>query len=345
LQTFGVGAPFSQELLGWYRRVRRDLPWRRSRDPYSVWVSEVMLQQTQVATAIPYFERWMERFPTIETLAAAADGDALALWQGLGYYRRCRFLLTGARYVSANGLPSDVASWRAVPGVGPYTAGAIASIAQGLPAPVVDGNVERVFARMKGRRATGPALNKAAWQWAAEVLDRREPGEWNQALMELGATVCRPHNPDCPVCPVKNWCYAFQTGVQAELPVPIAGRKPVFLQHACWVLYCDGRFGIRQVGPDQWWPDMWEFPRIAYEAGTEPVPPFEGLSNVWIEDLGLIRHSVTHHRIALRVLFARLESQVPGLRWESVAALATFPMPAPQRKALKLAVHHLGLYD
>jgi A/G-specific adenine glycosylase len=302
-----------------------------------------MLQQTQIATVIPYFERWMARFPDIASLAAADDAEALALWQGLGYYRRCHLLLAGVRWVAEHGIPQDAASWRAVPGVGPYTAGAIASIAQSQRAALVDGNVKRVFARMKGSRATGPTLQKAAWTWAEAMLDPAEPGDWNQALMELGATLCAPQSPHCPRCPVKGWCFAFETGTQGELPVPVARQKPVSLRHACWVAYCDGQFGVRQIGPTKWWPNMWEFPRIDYVPPDEPVPPLESLRNVWLEELELIRHHVTHHRIELRVFLAQLERPDEALRWESPAALRGLPMPAPQRKALRMAMKQLGL--
>src|SRR5205823_775886 len=189
-------------LRRWYRAAARDLPWRRTRDPYAIWVSEVMLQQTQVATVRPYYERWMQRFPTVTDLAAAGEEDVLQVWAGLGYYSRARALLRGAREVVARHggqVPRRTEDLKALPGIGPYTAGAIASIAFGLREPVVDGNVTRVLCRIFGLRGDPNAgqLRSELWRLAALLVPPRAPGEFNSALMELGATVCRPGKPDC----------------------------------------------------------------------------------------------------------------------------------------------------
>lgn len=258
-----------------------------------------MLQQTQVATVIPYYERWMRAFPTVESLAAADPEDVLAHWAGLGYYRRCRLLQEGAKFVVEHGLPQSEREWRLVPGVGRYTAGAIASIAQHQPVPLVDGNVERVYARKKGDRSSGKALLDHAWKWAEEVIWAADPGSWNQALMELGATICKPVAPNCPACPIKGWCFAFQKGVQGELPTPPS--KPAIRAefHTCWVIYCNGRFGIERIPPGQWWQGMWQFPRLVHPKGEDPQIPFPSLSEEWAESVGTVRHSVTVHRISL----------------------------------------------
>ena len=189
-------------LLGWYDRERRDLPWRRTRDPYAVWVSEVMLQQTRVATVVDYYTRFMHRFPSLQALAEAAEDDVLKIWQGLGYYRRARALLAGARAVvakHAGRLPAEPARLRELPGVGPYTAGAIASIAFGVREPVVDGNVTRVLCRLyalAGDPERAP-LPQRIRRLASELVPAKRPGDFNQALMELGATLCTPRAPDC----------------------------------------------------------------------------------------------------------------------------------------------------
>ncbi|AIE86334.1 A/G-specific adenine glycosylase [Fimbriimonas ginsengisoli] len=330
--------PNGGPLLKWYDQNRRDLPWRRTSDPYAVWVSEVMLQQTQVATVIPYWERWLARFPTIQALAESDEQEALSLWQGLGYYRRCRLLLAGARWVAEHGTPTTATGWLEVPGVGPYTAGAIASIAHGDPAPVVDGNVERVYARLAGDASAGPSLHKAAWTWARRELYRPRPGDWNQALMELGATVCKPVKPDCTVCPFEGRCVARQTWRVDELPTKEAQREAVRLKHAVWVPTFEGELGLRQIPEGLWWQGMWEFPRTDALAEAEIPELRELVGPGWLQHLGQIRHSVTHHRITIEVSLVRCETRSPDLRWFRPDDLASLPMPNPQRRVLKMAI-------
>jgi A/G-specific adenine glycosylase len=212
-----------RRLLDWYGRSRRDLPWRRVRDPYAIWVSEVMLQQTRVATVIPYYERFLARFPTLTALARAEESEVLAAWQGLGYYRRARALHRGARAVAADhggSLPRDLEGLRAIPGIGPYTAGAIASIAFDTPAPVVDGNVTRVLCRLYalgGDPAKNP-LRAELWRRAAQLVPAARASDFNQALMELGATVCTPRAPRCDECPLRRACLARSHGSAEALP-------------------------------------------------------------------------------------------------------------------------------
>jgi A/G-specific adenine glycosylase len=323
-------------LLAWYDRNKRDLPWRRTSDPYAVWVSEIMLQQTQVATVIPYWHRWMERFPTVEALAAAEEQDVLSLWQGLGYYRRCRFLLAGARWVCEHGMPSTAEAWLSVPGVGRYTAGAIASIANGARVPVVDGNVERVYARLTGDASADRALHEAAWTWAKKNLDRERPGDWNQALMELGATVCKPVAPSCDVCPLIDRCVARQSWRVEELPTKAALVKIIRLRQIVWAPICDGRFGLRQIPAGQWWDGMWEFPRVPADGSVEPVELRRMVGEGWPESVGTIRHSVTNHRIAIDVYRVRCEVASSALAWFTREELTELPLPAPQRRVLKL---------
>ncbi|MCW5941152.1 MAG: A/G-specific adenine glycosylase [Fimbriimonadaceae bacterium] len=319
-------------LAQWFRRAGRDLPWRRTKDPYSVWVSEVMLQQTQVATALPYYEAWMRRFPGVEALAQASEEEVLAAWQGLGYYRRCRLLLEGARRVVAEGWPATAKGWRAIPGVGRYTAGAIASICYGEAAPVVDGNVERVYARVVDDLATDGDLHRRAWDWAERSLDRANPGDWNQALMELGALVCRRDAPDCSGCPLRAWCLAAINGTVAARPAVARRTATVHESRTIELLWMGDRFAVRRIPPGGWWEGLWEFPE-ASSAGP------------WSEELGTFRHSVTHHRIRYRVRLRRVVEGEEGFSWRTVAELAETPMPAPQRKALGLALRYLGLAE
>src|SRR6187397_2152045 len=196
-------------LLAWYRRAARDLPWRRTRDPYLVWVSEVMLQQTTVRAVTPYYERFTRLFPTVAALAAAREEDVLGAWSGLGYYHRARNLMRGARHVldhHEGRFPRTLEAALAVPGVGLYTASAVLSIAHGVPLPVVDGNVRRVLARLRALRGPRWRRDGPYYNLAEEVLDPDSPGDWNQALMELGAVLCTPRRPACPACPVRAGC-------------------------------------------------------------------------------------------------------------------------------------------
>ena len=332
-----LSGPAGGPLLAWFDAVKRDMPWRRTKDPYAIWVSEIMLQQTQVVTVIPYWIRWMERFPTIAALAQGDEQDVLSLWQGLGYYRRCRLLLQGARWVEGHGVPATAAEWLKVPGIGPYTAGAIASIAFNEPAALVDGNVERVYARLAGDAAAGKELHDRAWLWAKRNVHRDRPGDWNQALMELGATVCKPAAPDCLSCPLSEQCVGFQSQRAEELPTKSPKVQTIKLSQIVWVPIHEGRFGVRQIPAGQWWEGMWEFPRTTSDAADL----VELVGESWPESVGIVRHSVTNHRIAIDVSFVRCDSPSNQLRWLKLEELTTLPMPAPQRKILQLVLDQM----
>jgi A/G-specific adenine glycosylase len=257
-----------------YAQVQRDLPWRRTRDPYAIWVSEIMLQQTRVATVIPYWERWMARFPTVSALAAAPLDDVLAAWAGLGYYSRARNLHAGAREVDARfggTLPSRATELRDVPGIGPYTAGAIASIAFGERAPLVDGNVARVLARVFAieEDIKSTAGTKALWSAASELMralpETCAPGELNQGLMELGATICTATQPRCLVCPLAKHCATARTGRQDELPVVAARKKaselPLLARTAVWIEHA-GEIVLARRTPEGLFGGLWELPPL-----------------------------------------------------------------------------------
>ncbi|MBA3503293.1 MAG: A/G-specific adenine glycosylase [Myxococcota bacterium] len=268
-----------------YQSVKRDLPWRRTRDPYAIWVSEIMLQQTRVATVIPYWERWMAKFPTVATLAAAPLDDVLAVWAGLGYYSRARNLHAGAKVVG-DALPRTASELRGVPGIGPYTAGAIASIAYGERAPLVDGNVSRVLARVfaieddvKSTKGT-----KALWIRAGALMTAlapaAEPGELNQGLMELGATICTPTSPRCLVCPLAALCAAKRLGRQDELPVMPARKKqedlPLLARTHVWIQF-DDEIVVGRRPAEGLFGGLWELPdldaakRLGVTIDREPV--------------------------------------------------------------------------
>ncbi|MBA3465290.1 MAG: A/G-specific adenine glycosylase, partial [Deltaproteobacteria bacterium] len=251
-----------------YGRVKRDLPWRRTRDPYAIWVSEIMLQQTRVATVIPYWEKWMAAFPTVRALATAPLDDVLAAWAGLGYYSRARNLHRGAQSIGES-LPRTAAELRDVPGIGPYTAGAIASIAYGERAPLVDGNVARVLGRVFAieHDIKSTAGQKALWSRAGELMTAlpaaAAPGDLNQGLMELGATVCTPTQPRCLACPLATLCTANATGRQDALPVIPARKKaadlPVLARMLVWLQHGDEIVLVRRA-PQGLFGGLWELP-------------------------------------------------------------------------------------
>ena len=314
------------------------MPWRQTRDPYAIWVSEIMCQQTQVGTVIPYYERWLQRFPSSESLAAADEQHVLAAWQGLGYYRRARNLLAGARHVLDTGMPTCRDEWLKVPGVGRYTAGAISSITLNQKCAVVDGNVERVYARLTGDGANSAQLHRSCWTWAEAQVPPNRPGDWNQALMELGATICKPVQPLCQQCPIRASCKAFEQGSQEALPTKEEKRPVVRLQHHVWVPIYRGQLGVVQIPPGEWWQGMWEFPRSAEEGELVDI-----VGDYCPESIGEVRHTVTHHRITIVAARVHCTSPSPNLRWHSAEHLADLPMPAPQRRILNIALKTLSL--
>jgi A/G-specific adenine glycosylase len=318
------------KLLNWYLLNKRDLPWRKTNDFYSIWVSEVMLQQTQVVTVIPYYLRWMSELPTLMNLAKTDEQHLLSLWQGLGYYRRCKYLQKGAQWVLENGVPESAKKWQMVPGVGPYTAGAISSIAFSQPEPLVDGNVERVYARLNNDANVGGELKKSAWQWSERNLHSENPGDWNQALMELGATICTPKNPQCSVCPLYRDCLSYQYETSHLLPTP--KPKPITkkIDYIVNIHRSKNKFGIVQVPKGQWWEGMWEFPRQVVNSNWQVAESEQQ------RYLGTIKHTVTHHKLSFNVFLVEENSQAPDLLWYGIEELNEIPMPSPQRKIIKL---------
>jgi A/G-specific adenine glycosylase len=269
---------FRRRLLAWYDRHRRDLPWRRTADPYHVLVSEAMLQQTQVATVIPYYRRFLERFPAISDLARASEQEVLRLWQGLGYYSRARNLQAAAKTVVAEHggkLPQTVEALLKLPGVGRYTAGAVASIAFGTRAPIVDGNVARVLCRID-RIETDPRERETLqllWRRAEEILPKDRVGDFNSALMELGATVCTPRSPQCLICPVRAHCEAFAAGVQERIPAPRKAKPTPLLRR--WTFCVErpgGEWLIEQRPSTGRWAGMWQFVTIEARAKRPSRP-------------------------------------------------------------------------
>ena len=319
-----MSPPFADQLLNWYRENGADLPWRRQPTPYQVWLSEVMLQQTQVETVIPYFMRFVRAFPTIEALAAAPLDDVLKLWEGLGYYSRARNLHRAARIVvneRAGAMPSTVEELLKLPGIGRYTAGAIASIAFGRAAAVVDGNVIRVFTRLLDMRddINQAATQETLWRLSDEWLPAQDAGEYNQALMELGQRVCRSKQPLCSACPIQAHCRACSAGTQNNLPRR-AKRKPTphYDVTAGLIRGADDRLLIAQRPLDGLLGGLWEFPGGKLEKGERLVDCLKrelreelAIDVAVGERFAVVEHAFTHFKITLHAFDCRYLGALP----------------------------------
>ncbi len=305
-------------LLDWYDANRRDLPWRRNAEPYRVWVSEIMLQQTRVAAVLDHYARWMERFPTVQTLAAAREQSVLALWSGLGYYHRARRLHQAAKVIvreRKGEFPGTAEGWRELPGIGRYTAAAIGSIAFGEPLAVVDGNVERVIERLFGRAEE----RELSWRRAEALLDRGRPGDFNQAMMELGATICTPRAPQCLICPLISWCAT--RGIEA--PKPQAARKR---QKVHYALARKGDSILLVQRHDDWrrMAGMWELPDLPGRTKAEPLAKF--------------RHSITdtdYEVFVVRAPAALVKSLNGQGRWCNARQWQKLALTGLTRKVLR----------
>ena len=341
-------------LLKWFGDHKRDLPWRKNRDPYLVWVSEIMLQQTQVATVIPYYERWIRNYPSIAALAKAREDEVLKSWEGLGYYSRARNLIQGARHVMASHagqLPQNAHELRLIPGIGRYTAGAIASIAFGLPEPVLDGNVMRVLCRLRdlqGDPRKSPLLDQL-WSLARELVTDTHASNLNEGLMELGALVCTRQNPKCPACPLVHQCLAFKRGTVDERPQ--AAKRPIELLRSVQIVIAErGSAKVLVHKQDQrapQWANLWTFPFFEVSAGD----PSKSRIRKWIEEqLGFAtspeyltsegKYSITRYRfryVATKVRVTRLSRRAlpPEYSWVETSQLGELPMPAPHRRLSK----------
>lgn len=344
-----LGPGFGRLLLDWYRRNRRDLPWRRDADPYRIWVSEVMLQQTTVKAVVPFYEAFLERFPSVADLAAAREEDVLALWSGLGYYHRARNLHRGARHLTtAHGgrFPRTLEAALAVPGVGLYTGSAVLSIAFGLPLPVVDGNVRRVLARVFALsglewRKDGPYYDRAQ-----EILDRDAPGDWNQALMELGATVCVPRQPACPACPLRAHCRARREDRVEELPEARSRRDTEDVTIAAALVERDGCILLVRRPEGRLLGRMWELPQTGIETRGRPdlaaeVRARHGVELVPGPLVARARHAITFRRIRIEAYRSRVCREVPSdperFLWVTPEEIAGLPVSSMTRKVLRAA--------
>ncbi|GAB4544872.1 MAG: A/G-specific adenine glycosylase [Anaerolineales bacterium] len=343
-------ASLSRLLLAWYRRHGRVLPWRNHPDPYAVWVSEIMLQQTRVEAALPYFEKWMRLFPTTQALANADEREVLSAWEGLGYYSRARNLHKAAKIVCEqfNGeLPRNLDDLRRLPGIGRYTVGAIASMAFGMDEPTLDGNLRRVFSRLFDvtEPADSPAGEKILWELAAQNLPKGKAGDYNQALMDLGATLCLPKNPRCLLCPLSALCLARQRGTQAARPLLKPKKKTPHVLQAAAVILRRGRVLLAQRSSDGLLGGMWQFPAAQVESDSpeearRALAAAYGLDVKIQKKLGVIRHAYTHFTVDEYVFACELLSPPKDspLRWARVNDLQTYPMGKIDRQIAKLHV-------
>jgi A/G-specific adenine glycosylase len=328
--SIAMASKLAVRLIDWYEKNKRDLPWRRTRDPYRIWLSEIMLQQTRVAAVIPYYERFLKRFPDFESLAAAPEAELLAMWAGLGYYSRARNLQKAARQMAAmGGFPRDYAGIRALPGVGDYTAAAVGSIAFGLPVAVLDGNVVRVMARVdceSGDVANGAARARLR-ESVQNQIDRHRPAEYNQALMELGATICLPRSPKCLICPINDICCARGRGIENSLPIKIKKQVGIEEEKRVLLIVRQGKLLLwRREETSRRLAGFWEAPEASELPGAEPGAL-----------LGSFRHAIVNHRYEVFVHTGKLKGKAPGLyQWFSWSELGGLPLSTIARKSLKL---------
>jgi A/G-specific adenine glycosylase len=385
---------YLHKLQKWFERHRRDLPWRQTRDPYAIWISESMLQQTQVATVIDYYQRFMQRFPTVEALAQADEQQVMAMWAGLGYYRRARQLHAAAKQIVADHaghFPAELSAIQQLPGIGRYTAGAIASIALGIAAPIVEANTERLYARLlkleqptNQPEAVRQLWHFAQWQLASSPAstpqsttgskrnrkssEKRDPGAINQAVMELGALICKPVQPQCLVCPLLDLCPTAKAGLQHRIPPPKPKREFTPLHHVALMVEYRGRWLLHHNPPGGWWHGLWDFPRVdATELGLRPSvkrsskslpqwndaarhqilrlahqqllsqPPSEVFTSMH-ESLLSLTHGVTRYRITLDGVATNVDRQFfkakPDWQWVDPCANLDLPLTATAKKML-----------
>ncbi|WP_423419171.1 A/G-specific adenine glycosylase [Fictibacillus nanhaiensis] len=348
---------FQDHLLTWYNENKRTLPWRENQDPYRVWVSEIMLQQTRVDTVIPYFERFTQLFPTLQDLAYADEEKVLKAWEGLGYYSRVRNLQTAVKEVCESyggkvpNTPKEIAGLK---GVGPYTAGAVLSIAYGIPEPAVDGNVMRVLSRILlieediSKPKTRVLFEKAV----RELISHDDPSSFNQALMELGALICTPKSPACLLCPMRELCRGFESGRQAELPVKLGKTKVRKAKMTAGVLLNhDGKILIHKRPSEGLLANMWEFPNTEYvgehkdaeiDALVGYVQEQTNFGAVVEEKAGYIEHVFSHLKWEIQIWQGKIESeddleQLPAdWKWVSVDELENYPFPVSHQKIIRL---------
>ncbi|WP_088008181.1 A/G-specific adenine glycosylase [Indiicoccus explosivorum] len=339
---------FQQDLIGWYKEEKRDLPWRRTADPYRIWVSEIMLQQTRVDTVIPFYERFLERFPTLESLAEAEEQELLKAWEGLGYYSRVRNLQAGVREVAEKydgRVPDSRNEISRLKGVGPYTAGAVLSIAYGIPEHAVDGNVMRVLSRILLIKddIAKPKTRKRFEEAVTRLISEEDPSSFNQGLMELGAIICTPSSPKCLLCPVRDHCAGFHEGVQNELPVKTKAKKNRIAPYAMMAIEQQGKFLLEKRPNGGLLGGMWQFPMFEREksilpadAETEVMQRLGGIPDQ-AERIISFKHVFSHITWEVEgfVMKGRAIQAPAGMDWFSAQEMDRLPMANPVKKMIE----------
>jgi A/G-specific adenine glycosylase len=347
-------SPLANKILPWYDTHARQLPWRRNPNPYTVWVSEIMLQQTRVETVLPYYNQWMERFPDLPTLAAASQQDVLSIWEGLGYYGRARNLHQAAGIVMTEfggKLPKEVRELRKLPGIGRNTAGAIASLAYNLSEPVLDGNVRRILTRVfhVQEPVRSPTIEKQLWKLAKSILPDGRTGDYNQALMDLGAIVCTPRNPSCRLCPLEELCLARKFGVEEHLPVVAARPKVPHYTATSAIIQRDNKILITQRPEKGLLGGLWEFPGGKLQSGeamdvclVREIREKLGVDIVVGDLISIYHHAYTHFRVTMHPFYCTLADdnqprvvQLKEIRWVTVAEMQDYPMGKIDRSIAK----------
>jgi A/G-specific adenine glycosylase len=338
-----------KRLGDWFDKERRDLPWRRTRDPYAIWLSEVMLQQTRVKTVEAYFPRFLRAYPTVRRLAKADIGEVLGAWSGLGYYRRARALHAGAREVVekyGGEVPKDAASLRDISGIGPYTAGAISSIAFGAKEPLVDGNVARVLARIFALPCDvrTPAGSREVWALATVLVPDEKPGRHNEALMELGAMVCVPAEPRCELCPVRELCDGYERGIAADLPVAKKKKAPREVRMMALVSRRGAAVLMGRRREGGLFGGLWEPPMVELEAGKAAdslLATLLGTPAILLQTVGEQTHVLTHRKLKIQIATATVSQEVPRaggeydrFAWQKTADLKRLGMSSLAKKVL-----------
>ena len=344
------GSEFTSAVLAWYDSGHRDLPWRHTRDAYRIWISEIMLQQTRAETVVSYYERFLEKYPTVRDLADAPQEDVLKSWEGLGYYSRARSLQKAARVIAdewGGELPRDLDKLRSLPGIGDYTAGAIASIAFGIPAAAVDGNVERVICRYYAveDEVGTPAVRRQVAAMTQALVPHDRPGAFANAMMEMGARMCTPRNPACLICPVRETCQGFAKGIAQELPHKPKKKAQRVENRAVLLVFCDGHVLI-QKRQEKLLGGLFVFPDVLEESDPSALCAAleaQGIRAAYDEKIGHAKHVFTHliWEMDVHALIADHMTQIPNGQWVTGEELAALPLPTAVKAARQWAMERL----
>ena len=330
--VFSVKKDFNNKLLKWFRENRRDLPWRETTDPYKILVSEVMLQQTTASAVIGFYERFIDRFPSFESLANANEDEVLCMWSGLGYYRRAK-MLRHASEILKNHVPETRSELMSIRGIGSYTANALLSFSFSQALPTIDTNAIRVFSRLFMLSGGRSKIERESYNMGTVLISEKSPCEWNQAIMELGSLICKSKKPLCFKCPVSPFCKAYQAGKVDQYPETSKQKRIKELTHVCVCYIHDHKVSISKIENGKWWEGMYEFPRFELSK-SQSVHSFLNSNHFNNAKLfAKVNHTITHHKVSLYAYW--INKRVNKYKYVSYEKLDNYPMPSPQRKLAK----------